>query len=101
MFSQVIQTTKSIIKPLLLSSVFSYGGSSASGGLPSSETNQELEESSEEVIELSQMASRNAALAQSKRVHKIISYLEKALRQSKTAWTPTANFSTFVVEMSQ
>ena len=84
--------------------MFSYGEEEDEG--PQSghiATDMEGQDANREsgVFKLSEMKDSNSAIVKSKRVQKIIRFLEKSLSKQGPAWIPTGNFSTFLVEMNQ
>jgi len=96
-FTMMLDTTKSIIQPLLLSQMFYNSGVSSENNF----SRDSAESPGKNFISLSTMATENAQIVNYQRVHKIINFIEEFLKSSETPWTQAGNFITYMVEMNQ
>jgi hypothetical protein len=113
LLSTMIKKTKNIIKPLLLSQVFSYEPEEEEDDDEETQDNESgmamenhfstyfKKPKLKKVVELSEMNDQNAKIVNYKVVHKIVDCLEDYIKRTTASWHTTVNFVTYLVEINQ
>lgn len=112
LFRTMMRKTKNIIKPLLLSQVFSYEPEEEDDEddieTQDNESGMAMEDAApskksrlKKVVELSEMNDVNAKIVNYRVVHKIVNCLEDYIKRTTASWHTTVNFVTYLVEINQ